>query len=125
MMRAFQITTFVFLFTSGLITEKHYARAAAAPGQAPVPVPTPAPVTPHPPGAPRPPTGTPQAAKPEEQLRIGADPATNSLIVYGTAQEFQNVKNILTDLDIVPRHAPLDVLGDELTLKNSENFSIE
>ena len=125
MMRAFQITTFVFLFASGLITEKHYARAAAAPGQAPVPVPTPAPVTPQPPGAPRPPTGTPQAAKPEEQLRIVADPATNSLIVYGTAQEFQNVKNILKDLDIVPRQVLLDVLVAEVTLKNSENFGIE
>jgi len=109
-MRAFQITTFVFLFASGLITEKHYARAAAAPGQAPVPVPTPAPVTPQPPGAPRPPTAPSQAAKPEEQLRIVADPATNSLIVYGTAQEFQNVKNILKDLDIVPRQVLLDVL---------------
>ena len=125
MMRAFQITTFVFLFASGLITEKHYARAAAAPGQAPVPVPTPAPVTPQPPGAPRPPTGAPQAAKPEEQLRIVADPATNSLIVYGTAQEFQNVKNILKDLDIVPRQVLLDVLVAEVTLKNSENFGIE
>ncbi len=124
-MRAFQITTFVFLFASGLITEKHYARAAAAPGQAPVPVPTPAPVTPQPPGAPRPPTGAPQAAKPEEQLRIVADPATNSLIVYGTAQEFQNVKNILKDLDIVPRQVLLDVLIAEVTLKNSENFGIE
>ena len=124
-MRAFQITTFVFLFASGLITEKHYARAAAAPGQAPVPVPTPAPVTPQPPGAPRPPTGAPQAAKPEEQLRIVADPATNSLIVYGTAQEFQNVKNILKDLDIVPRQVLLDVLVAEVTLKNSENFGIE
>lgn len=124
-MRAFQITTFVFLFASGLITEKHYARAAAAPGQAPVPVPTPAPAAPQPPGAPRPPTGAPQAAKPEEQLRIVADPATNSLIVYGTAQEFQNVKNILKDLDIVPRQVLLDVLVAEVTLKNSENFGIE
>src|SRR5437868_3289373 len=125
MMRAFQITTFVFLFASGLITEKHYARAAAAPGQAPVPVPTPAPVTPQPPGAPRPPTGTPQAAKPEEQLRIVADPATNSLIVYGTAQEFQNVKNILKDLDIVPRQVLLDVLIAEVTLTDSQSLGVD
>src|SRR5437899_9966545 len=125
MMRAFQITTFVFLFASGLITEKHYARAAAAQGQAPVPVPTPGPVTPQPPGAPRPPTAPSQAAKPEEQLRIVADPATNSLIVYGTAQEFQNIKNILKDLDIVPRQVLLDVLIAEVTLQNTESFGIE
>src|SRR5205823_5894707 len=125
MMRAFQITTFVFLFASGLITVKHYARAAAAPGQAPVPVPTPAPVTPQPPGAPRPPTAPSQAAKPEEQLRIVADPATNSLVIYGTAQEFQNIKNILKDLDIVPRQVLLDVLIAEVTLQNTESFGIE
>jgi len=108
-----------------LITEKHYARAAAAQGQAPVPVPTPAHVTPQAPGVPRPPTAPSQAAKPEEQMRIVADPATNSLIVYGTAQEFQNVKNILKDLDIVPRQVLLDVLVAEVTLKNSEDFGIE
>src|SRR5206468_7849635 len=53
------------------------------------------------------------------------DPATNSLIIYGTAQEFQNVKNILKDLDIVPRQVLLDVLVAEVTLKNSEDFGIE
>src|SRR5438093_12286596 len=125
MMRAFKITTYVFLFASGLVTEKHYARAAAAPGQAPVPVPTPAPVTPQPPGAPRPPTAPSQAAKPEEQLRIVADPATNSLIIYGTAQEFQNIKNILKELDAVPRQVLLDVLILEITLSDNQSLGFD
>ena len=54
--------------------------------------------------------------KPEEQLRIVADPATNSLIIYGTAQEFQNIKNILKELDAVPRQVLLDVFVAEITL---------
>ena len=47
------------------------------------------------PGVPR--RATPPAAagaKPEEQLRVVADMGTNSLIIYGTAQEFLNIKNI-------------------------------
>ena len=30
-------------------------------------------------------------------MRIVPDPATNSLIIYGTVQEFQNIKNILKE----------------------------
>jgi general secretion pathway protein D len=74
-----------------------------------------------------PPTPTP--ARPEvrvqEQLRIVPDPATNSLIVYGTAQEFQNIRNILKDLDIIPRQVLLDVLVAEVTLTESEKFGLE
>ena len=61
------------------------------------------------------PTPAAPTAKPEEQLRIVADPATNSLIIYGTAQEFQNIKNILKELDAVPRQVLLDVLVAEVT----------
>jgi general secretion pathway protein D len=107
-----------------------YAQAAvAAPGQAPVPAPAPAapPVlgAPPVPGAARPPTPGSQAQRPEEQLRIVADPATNSLIIYGSAQEFQNIKNILKELDLVPRQVLLDVLVAEVTLSNTESFGIE
>jgi Flp pilus assembly secretin CpaC len=74
----------------------------------------------------RPPTPAAQAQqKPEEQMRIVADPATNSLVIYGTAQEFQNIKTILKDLDIVPRQVLLDVLIVEVTLQNTETFGIE
>jgi hypothetical protein len=54
-----------------------------------------------------------------------ADPATNSLGVYGTAQEFQNVKNILKELDIVPRQVLLDVMVAEVTLKNNESLGVD
>ncbi len=79
------------------------------------------------PGAPRPPApGAPAATpRPEEQLRIVADPATNSLIIYGTAQEFQNIKNILKELDAVPRQVLLDVLVAEVSLTDTESLGID
>ena len=91
--------------------------APTTPGLAP-PLPT-APRAPAPgaPGAPTP--------RPEEQLRIVADPATNSLIIYGTAQEFQNIKNILKELDAVPRQVLLDVLVAEVTLDDSESLGFD
>lgn len=98
----------------------------------PTPQPTP-PVTPGapavtPPGVPRPtvPTpGQPPAPRPEEQLRIVPDPATNSLIIYATAQEFQNIRNILKELDIVPRQVLLDVLVAEVTLRDDESLGVD
>jgi general secretion pathway protein D len=106
--------------------------AIPAPGQ-PAPQVSPAPFPLPVPGQPRPGTPTPGApgvpgapgAKPEEQLRIVADPGTNSLIIYGTAQEFQNIRNILRDLDAVPRQVLMDVLIAEVTLSNDEFFGID
>ncbi len=85
-------------------------------------VPVPPEPPPRLPGAPPPPR---PEAKPEEQLRIVPDPATNSLIIYGTAQEFQNIKNILKELDLIPRQVLLDVLIVEVTLKDNLTFGVE
>jgi general secretion pathway protein D len=95
---------------------------AAAPAPSPAPVPVTPPVT-APPAAPRP--GQPTAPKPEEQLRIVPDPATNSLIIYGTGQEFQNIRNILKDLDQIPRQVLLDALVLEVTLADDQSLGIE
>src|SRR5262245_59609872 len=125
--------------SSGFGSQQPFGAYAAA--QVPAPAgqpaaPQPAPGVPVPPGlAPLPPSAAPRAptpgapgaptAKPEEQLRIVADPATNSLIVYGTAQEFQNIKNILKELDAVPRQVLLDVLVLEVTLTNTERLGVD
>ncbi len=100
--------------------------AVALPGQQPVAPPPSGVAPPQAPGAQRPPAAPgAQGTRPEEQLRIVADPATNSLVIYGTAQEFQNVKNILKELDIVPRQVLLDVLVAEVTLKNNESLGVD
>ena len=100
---------------------------APAPTQAPPAAPTPglAPGLPSVPGAPRPAAPAAPGAKPEEQLRIVPDPGTNSLIIYGTVQEFQNIKNILKDLDIIPRQVLMDVMVAEVSLTGSESFGVE
>jgi len=78
-----------------------------------------------PPSGVAPTTPAQAGARPQEQLRVVPDPATNSLIIYGTAQEFQNIKNILKDLDIIPRQVLLDVLVAEVTLADNEKFGLE
>ncbi len=54
-----------------------------------------------------------------------ADPSTNSLIIYGTAQEFQNVKNILKELDAIPRQVLLHVLVAEITLSDNQSLGVD
>jgi general secretion pathway protein D len=107
--------------SSGMSTG--FAQAAiAAPGQVPAPA---APAAPGAPGVVPPRPTTPAQTKPEEQLRIVADPATNSLIIFGTVQEFQNIKAILKDLDQIPRQVLLDVLIAEVELKDSQSLGFE
>jgi general secretion pathway protein D len=97
----------------------------AAPGSAPGSAPGVAPGLPSVPGAPRQATPAAPGTKPEEQLRIVPDPGTNSLIIYGTVQEFQNIKNILKELDIIPRQVLMDVMVAEVSLTGSESFGVE
>ncbi|MBI2533462.1 MAG: hypothetical protein HYW03_14800, partial [Deltaproteobacteria bacterium] len=73
----------------------------------------------------RPPTPPAPGAKPEDQLRIVADPATNSLIIFGTAQEFQNVKNILKELDAVPRQVLIEAMVLQVDLSDSESLGVD
>jgi general secretion pathway protein D len=102
--------------------------AVPVPGQ-PVPPtavpPQPAPT--QPPGVARPPSQgqQQQQQQQQEQLRIVPDPATNSLIIYGTVQEFQNIKNILKDLDAIPRQVLLDVLVAEITLSDNQSLGVD
>ena len=102
--------------------------AVPVPGQVPAPslgVP-PQLTPPQAPGAvPRPPTPAAPAAQAQEQLRIVPDPATNSLIIYGTAQEFQNVKNILKDLDAIPRQVLIEAMVLQVDLSDSESLGVD
>lgn len=97
------------------------------PGQVPAPQGA-APQLTTPPGAAAPRAvgqGQPPQQQQLEQLRIVADPATNSLIVYGTVQEYQNIKNILKELDAVPRQVLIEALILQIDLKDTEDFGID
>lgn len=101
--------------------------AVPAPGQvAPPAVAIPAPGTPVPAVPPRPGAQTPQSQQQQqEQLRIVPDPATNSLIVYGTVQEFQNIKAILKDLDAIPRQVLIEAIVLQVDLNDNETFGVD
>ena len=109
--------------------------AVPVPGQVPGQVPTapgvsvpPQSTPPQPPAAPRPAGQAPQGQQgqqPQEQLRIVPDPATNSLIIYGTAQEFQNIKNILKDLDAIPRQVLIEAMVLQVDLSDSESLGVD
>jgi Flp pilus assembly secretin CpaC len=124
------ITIFFFLiavnFSGAQAQNRAGAFAAAAtPGQVPVPAAAPPQLTiPLTPGVPRPATLAQPSQQQQEQLRVVADPSTNSLIIYGTAQEYQNVKNILKELDAIPRQVLLDVMVAEVTLTDDESFGV-
>jgi cell division septation protein DedD len=119
-------TSMAYPLTAQNLPRGAYAAAVPVPGQPGAPAaPTPVPVAPQVPGVPRPAAPGAPAQRPEEQMRVVADPATNSLVIYGTAQEFQNIKNILKELDIVPRQVLLDVLIFEVTLKAGESLGVD
>jgi len=77
------------------------------------------------PGVPRP-APQPSAQPPQqEHLRIVPDPATNSLIIYGTVQEFQNIRNILRELDSIPRQVLIEAMVLQVDLNDTESLGID
>ena len=98
--------------------------AVPAPGQiAPPAAAIPTPGTPAVPARPGP--QTPQTQQQQEQLRIVPDPATNSLIIYGTVQEFQNIRNILRELDAIPRQVLIEAMVLQVDLSDTETFGVD
>lgn len=98
------------------------------PGQVQAPAaPAPQVTTPPGPAVPRPAVQAQpgQQQQQQEHLRIVADPATNSLIVYGTVQEYQNVKNILKELDAIPRQVLIEALILQIDLRDTEDFGVD
>lgn len=127
----FLTTVFFFLIAVSLSGAQAQNRAGAfatvpVPAQAPAPAAvTPQLTTPPGPGVPRPAGQAQPGPQQQEQLRIVADPATNSLIVYGTVQEYQNIKNILKELDAIPRQVLIEALILQVDLKDTEDFGVE
>lgn len=108
-----------------------YAAIPAPPGQVAPPAGTPTQpgITPPVPGVARPPLPaqppTTQAQQQQEQLRIVPDPATNSLIIYSTVQEFQNIRTILKGLDAIPRQVLIEAMVLQVDLNDSESLGVD
>jgi len=107
--------------TSGMAPGGAYAVAPAQPQQQQQAAPPPIAGQPRQQQQPARPGAQPDQ-KQEEQLRVVADQTTNTLIIFGTAQEFQNIKNILKELDIPPRQVVLECLVAEVKLSGSNNL---
>src|SRR5207302_4863762 len=75
------------------------------------------------PGAP----GQPQGPQPifKEEVRIVADPVTNSLVVLATKRDYQLIADVLKKIDVVPRQVLLEVTIAEITLDKSLKFGVE
>lgn len=75
-------------------------------------------------------TPSPRAAKAppqsaEEGIRVVAEPATNSLVIFATAQEYINIRGVLQKLDLIPRQVLMEVLVAEVTLTDEFEFGVE
>lgn len=81
----------------------------------------------RPPQRPTPRGAEPPAAGQEEDegIRVVAEPATNSLVIYATSQEYLNIREILQKLDLIPRQVLMEVLVAEVTLTDDFEFGVE
>ncbi len=60
----------------------------------------------------------------EQEVRIVADETTNSLVVLATPRDFEVVRHVLRELDIVPRQVLIEMLIAEISLKNNESYGV-
>ncbi len=60
-----------------------------------------------------------------QEVRIVADEVTNSLVVLATKKDYEDIKEVLRRLDIVPRQVLIEVLVAEVTLGDDLQFGVE
>jgi general secretion pathway protein D len=60
----------------------------------------------------------------EQEVRIVADPTTNSLVVLATPQDYSRIKKVLKELDTVPRQVLVEMTIAEVTLGDDLNFGV-
>ena len=60
-----------------------------------------------------------------QEVRIVADEVTNSLVVLATKKDYEDIKEVLRRLDIVPRQVLIEVLVAEVSLGDDLQFGIE
>ncbi|MES2161403.1 MAG: type II secretion system secretin GspD [Pseudomonadota bacterium] len=96
------------------------AAPAAQPGAAGAPAAAPAPM----PAAPFAPAAA-QAGLGGNGMRIVANEENNSLLVYGTDQEYRGMRDALRQLDVMPRQVMIEAMVAEVTLGDKLNYGVQ
>ena len=60
-----------------------------------------------------------------QEVRLVADEVTNSLVILATKKDYDDIRNVLRRLDVVPRQVLIEVLVAEVTLGDEMKFGIE
>ncbi|MFP6627393.1 MAG: type II secretion system secretin GspD [Deltaproteobacteria bacterium] len=60
----------------------------------------------------------------EHEIKIVPDETTNSLVILATPRDYGMIRNVLKELDVVPRQVLIEVLIAEITLDEETQFGI-
>ncbi len=60
-----------------------------------------------------------------QEVRLVADDVTNSLVILATKKDYDDIRDVLRRLDVVPRQVLIEVLVAEVTLGDEMKFGIE
>jgi general secretion pathway protein D len=60
----------------------------------------------------------------EQEIRIVADEITNALVILATPRDFQTIKGVLHELDIVPRQVLIEMIIAEISLTDGVSLGI-
>lgn len=61
----------------------------------------------------------------KEEVRIVADEISNSLVVLATKQDYEEIRKVLRDLDVVPRQVVIEVLIAEISLNKGLDMGLQ
>ncbi|RMD84749.1 MAG: type II secretion system protein GspD [Candidatus Dadabacteria bacterium] len=60
----------------------------------------------------------------EQEVKIVADETTNSLVILATPRDYEAIRHVLRELDIVPRQVLVEMLIAEISLTDNESRGI-
>ena len=61
----------------------------------------------------------------KEEVRIVADEVSNSLVILATKQDYEEIRKVLRDLDVVPRQVVIEVLIAEISLNKGMDMGLQ
>lgn len=61
----------------------------------------------------------------EQEIRIVADELTNSLVILATPRDYQMIRSVLEELDLVPRQVLVEMMIAEIMLDDNESVGIQ